>query len=186
MLPRRSSNLPGSFQRKRAVPMLPYLVLLRRGFAMPSHSRDPRCALTAPFHPYLAYARRYLSVALSVASPRLDVIQPAARGSSDFPLRFRAAIFRPTSCKKDNTLIYRDISTFRCKINCRKSLLFKSFRNIVGKPTIKYSCFSRRKNRLPSRRHSPAAIDFPPCEYSEATRRSHASIELAQQVLRPR
>jgi len=25
------------------------------------------------------------SVALSVASPRLDVVQPAARGSSDFP-----------------------------------------------------------------------------------------------------
>ena len=30
---------------------------------------------------------RYLSVALSVASPRLDVIQPAARWSSDFPPR---------------------------------------------------------------------------------------------------
>ena len=29
--------------------------------------------------------RRYLSVALSVAFPRLDVIQPAARWSSDFP-----------------------------------------------------------------------------------------------------
>src|SRR5712691_10725589 len=35
-LPRWSSNLPGSFRWKRAVPLLPYLVLLRRGFAMPS------------------------------------------------------------------------------------------------------------------------------------------------------
>jgi hypothetical protein len=52
-LPRWSSNLPGGFIRKRAVPLPPYLVLLRRGFAMPSRSRGPRCALTAPFHPCL-------------------------------------------------------------------------------------------------------------------------------------
>ena len=43
--------------RKRAVPLPPYLVLLRRGFAMPSRSRGPRCALTAPFHPCLAAPR---------------------------------------------------------------------------------------------------------------------------------
>ncbi len=33
---RWSSNLPGSFRWRRATPLLPYLVLLRRGFAMPS------------------------------------------------------------------------------------------------------------------------------------------------------
>src|ERR1700756_134165 len=76
--------------RKRAVPLPPYLVLLRRGFAMPSRSRGPRCALTAPFHPCLTPAFAVaigglFSVALSVASPRLAVSQPAARGSSDFP-----------------------------------------------------------------------------------------------------
>ena len=43
--------------RKRAVPLPPYLVLLRRGFAMPSRSRGPRCALTAPFHPCLTAPR---------------------------------------------------------------------------------------------------------------------------------
>ena len=36
------------------------------------------------------------SVALSVASPRLAVSQPAARESSDFPRRFRAAILQST------------------------------------------------------------------------------------------
>src|SRR5512142_479626 len=92
-LPRWSSNLPGSFQRKRAVPLLPYLVLLRRGFTSRSRSRGPRCALTAPFHPCLLRVLAHatigglFSVALSVALPRLDVIQPAARRSSDFPPR---------------------------------------------------------------------------------------------------
>ena len=32
--------------------LLPYLVLLRMGFALPDRSLHPRCALTAPFHPY--------------------------------------------------------------------------------------------------------------------------------------
>jgi len=34
----------------------PYLVLLRVGFALPVASLRRRCALTAPFHPYLAIA----------------------------------------------------------------------------------------------------------------------------------
>ena len=33
-------------------PLLPYLVLLRVGFALPAELLQPRCALTAPFHPY--------------------------------------------------------------------------------------------------------------------------------------
>ena len=32
--------------------LCPYMVLLRMGFTMPGLSPDPRCALTAPFHPY--------------------------------------------------------------------------------------------------------------------------------------
>ena len=32
--------------------LLSYLVLLRVGFALPAGSLRPRCALTAPFHPY--------------------------------------------------------------------------------------------------------------------------------------
>ena len=32
--------------------LLPYLVLLRVGFSLPAGLLPPRCALTAPFHPY--------------------------------------------------------------------------------------------------------------------------------------
>jgi hypothetical protein len=32
--------------------LLPYLVLLRAGFCLPSALQQTRCALTAPFHPY--------------------------------------------------------------------------------------------------------------------------------------
>src|SRR5664280_1706589 len=40
--------------------LLPYLVLLRVGFAMRRVSLRVRCALTAPFHPYPSCDRRYL------------------------------------------------------------------------------------------------------------------------------
>src|ERR1019366_9226402 len=36
----------------------PYLVLLRVGFALPAALLRRRCALTAPFHPYLSLAAR--------------------------------------------------------------------------------------------------------------------------------
>ena len=61
---RGSSDLPGgcgapsrhAFPAKpklhREIP--PYLVLLRVGFALPAALLPRRCALTAPFHPYLA------------------------------------------------------------------------------------------------------------------------------------
>jgi hypothetical protein len=54
----------------------PYSVLLPVWFAMPLPLPDPRCALTAPFHPYLL--RREggsFSVALSLGSPPPDVIR---------------------------------------------------------------------------------------------------------------
>jgi len=50
------------------------------------------CALTAPFHPCPARAGRYVSVPLSVGSPRLGVTQRPALWSSDFP---RSAIGEP-------------------------------------------------------------------------------------------
>ena len=37
----------------------PYLILLRVGFAVPSPLPGPRCALTAPFHPYPPAGRRF-------------------------------------------------------------------------------------------------------------------------------
>ena len=57
----------------------PYSVLLQAGLAMPVPSPVPRCALTAPFHPYPASAEALegglLSVALSLGLPPPDVIR---------------------------------------------------------------------------------------------------------------
>lgn len=39
--------------RRRLICKLPYLVLLRVGFTLPLPLPPARCALTAPFHPYL-------------------------------------------------------------------------------------------------------------------------------------
>ena len=49
--------------------LLPYLVLLHVGFTLPAKLLPPRCALTAPFHPYRTHAGSggIFSVALSVS-----------------------------------------------------------------------------------------------------------------------
>jgi len=49
--------------------LLPYLVLLHVGFTLPAELLPPRCALTAPFHPYrtLSGPGGIFSVALSVS-----------------------------------------------------------------------------------------------------------------------
>src|SRR5438093_8115730 len=54
----RSSDRPGGVGRAvrssaRRPKAPPYLVLLRAGFCLPPTLRPARCALTAPFHPYL-------------------------------------------------------------------------------------------------------------------------------------
>ncbi len=59
--PYASSDLPGSTRGPRAAAqgcMPPYLVLLRVGFTLPLLLPPARCALTAPFHPYLPSRRR--------------------------------------------------------------------------------------------------------------------------------
>lgn len=61
------------------------VALLQVGFTMRAVSPKPRCALTAPFHPYRAALGGLLSVALSFESPRLAVNQHHALWSSDFP-----------------------------------------------------------------------------------------------------
>ena len=60
----------------------------RRGALLPHHFTLTLCL----------HSGRYLSVALSVVLPRLDVIQPAARESSDFPPSrcYGTAILRST------------------------------------------------------------------------------------------
>jgi hypothetical protein len=98
-----SSSLPGD--QERAVPWKrprspaatsasPYLALLRAGFCLPPMLPPARCALTAPFHPYLTkLAKRaksggIFSVPLSFELPRPGVTRRTALRSSDFPLAF--------------------------------------------------------------------------------------------------
>src|SRR6202142_466513 len=73
----------------------PYLVLLRVGFALPAALLRRRCALTAPFHPYLSLAARAVCFlwhfpsndpACKSAGVLPDVIRHTALRSSDFPL----------------------------------------------------------------------------------------------------
>ena len=59
-------------------PRRPYSVLLPVGFAVPSLLPRTRCALTAPFHPYLEIRGGLLSVALSLGSPPPEVIRHRA------------------------------------------------------------------------------------------------------------
>src|SRR3989442_9936829 len=90
--------------------MPPYLALLRAGFCLPPVLPRARCALTAPFHPYLresgapgrsgsrlrwapllrqvrrARGGGVFSVPLSVRSPCPGVTRRTALRSSDFPL----------------------------------------------------------------------------------------------------
>src|SRR5205814_5147348 len=72
---------------------LPYLVLLRAGFCLPPVLPRARCALTAPFHPYLSCPRRYvfcatfLQVALTGCYPAHC---PAEFGLSSPPSRLAA------------------------------------------------------------------------------------------------
>jgi hypothetical protein len=68
-----------------------YLVLLRVGFTMPLLLPAPRCALTAPFHPYLCFKKAIgglLSAALSVGSRPPGVTWHTTLWSPDFPLQY--------------------------------------------------------------------------------------------------
>ncbi|MEA2345806.1 MAG: hypothetical protein QOF63_3975 [Thermoanaerobaculia bacterium] len=100
--PTRTASLTspcGVFAFQRTNPRCrPYSVLLPVWFAMPPPLPEARCALTAPFHPYRAEARRAkaggsFSVALSLGplpacakkKPRRMLSGTACRWSPDFP-----------------------------------------------------------------------------------------------------
>ena len=116
----RSSNLPGSFgslRRSKGQPAWahrtgtqpqpgsghdfpPYLVLLRVGFTLPSTLQPKRCALTAPFHPYLPLTpkgvtrRRYLLC----GTGRLQALKPESRTLSG-TLSYGVRTFLPQNAK---------------------------------------------------------------------------------------
>jgi len=82
-----------------------YLVLLRVGFTVPRLLPAARCALTAPFHPYLPTASGdaadiggLLSVALSVGSRPPGVTWHHALWSPDFPPGHSPQAGRLRSC----------------------------------------------------------------------------------------
>src|SRR6516162_2773687 len=106
-LPGASSNLPGrpdpDIDPGAFAPRRPYSVLLPVGFAVPPALPPARCALTAPFHPYLfpGGAGGLFSVALSLGlTPAGCYPAPHVHGARTFlPRRLsglaRAAV-RPT------------------------------------------------------------------------------------------
>jgi len=69
--------------------ILPYLVLLRVGFSLPLRLPATRCALTAPFHPYLRI-RRSAGGIFSVALIRRTGFEPAPPA-----VNRHAALWRP-------------------------------------------------------------------------------------------
>ena len=97
-LPGRSSGLTRGPRAGRPSPPLPGTrppIRPCTGWGLPSRPGHPDrwCALTAPFHPCRAPEGTggLFSVALSVRSPSLDVIQHPARRCPDFPPAPRGA-----------------------------------------------------------------------------------------------
>ena len=84
-LPNTSCNLPGRRPGNGAISRL-YLVLLPTGFTLPWPLPATRCALTAPFHPYLIKRRFALSVALSLDTSAGRYPAPCFRGAFLPPL----------------------------------------------------------------------------------------------------
>jgi len=87
---RTSGGLPGT-QTERAAPC-PCLALLRVGFTMRSPLPGTRCALTAPFHPYLCPRRGHRRSALCGTFHRLS---PPGRYPAPCPVELGLSSRRP-------------------------------------------------------------------------------------------
>src|SRR5947199_9829529 len=78
--------------------LLPYLVLLRVGFSLPAELLPPRCALTAPFHPYpVSGAVYFLWHFPSGPKTRPAVSRHAALWRPDLPPPLPGATARPAA-----------------------------------------------------------------------------------------
>jgi hypothetical protein len=79
--------------------LLPYLVLLHVGFALPVELLPLRCALTAPFHPYrINSVRRYIFCCTFRIRFRIPAVsRHAALWRPDFPPPFPGATTRPAA-----------------------------------------------------------------------------------------
>ena len=95
-----SSDHPGISNGPFSV--IPYSILLQVRFTVPIRHRTGPWALTPRFHPYVRpreAKRGLLSVALSLGSPPLDVIQHPVLWSPDFPPDVSPATVRFTASK---------------------------------------------------------------------------------------
>ncbi len=109
--------------------LLPYLVLLRVGFALPPSSRTARCALTAPFHPYPACAGRYVFC----GTGRRLALKPASRTLSG-TLLCGVRTFLP-------------VPTMRDRATTRSDYLHVDYRLFALFPAL-IGLGSRRRHRL--------------------------------------
>jgi hypothetical protein len=78
--------------------LLPYLVLLRVGFSLPAELLLPRCALTAPFHPYPVSEAVYFLWHFPYPENRIPAVsRHVALWRPDFPPPSPGATTRPAA-----------------------------------------------------------------------------------------
>ena len=122
--------------------ILPYLVLLRVGFSLPLRLPATRCALTAPFHPYLRI-RRSAGGIFSVALIRRTGFEPAppavnrhaalwrpdfASHAPNAPFRKRSSA-RATACRRPSHLPFshgNQIETLPLGVHARRQCAIQS------------------------------------------------------------
>ena len=110
---KQPTRTAGSGHGSRRLPSLsrgqasrrPYSVLLPVGFAVPPALPQPRCALTAPFHPYppsqVAREGGLFSVALSLGSRPPDVIRHRMSMEPGLSSRANLSVFGPSGRPAD-------------------------------------------------------------------------------------
>ena len=135
-LPHGSSSLPEDLSAEADTgtgnPRSPYSALLRMGFTVPSPSPERRCALTAPFHPYLRPARRRSTLCGTFPRVATAGCYPACHlsWSPDLPLRLSPQR-TPTSSSNGRIPPYYD-ERFTLIVSVR---LFDAGDGVTGKRT---------------------------------------------------
>ncbi len=119
---------------------------------MPALSPKPRCALTAPFHPYLIPLARAIgglfSVALSRSSRTVDVIHHRVLWSPDFPPRRIAPQPRPPHARRSGRSAHSGQPRLYGRID-HKSTEFQIWQAFASRQT--------RKPRIKRMKKDPAS-----------------------------
>ena len=167
------SDLPGSGAGHASPPdggSLPYLVLLRMGFALPPVLPPARCALTAPFHPCRVPSRTrggLFSVALSVGSRPPGVTWHPALRSPDFPPPRRSGQRLPGRLPPEDSVARgRQDSSPR----------LGDFRQARKRPVNRNDRMLGRPGRPRNPGHAPARAPFPRGQTSTRVRLAAAAL----------